>query len=603
LADSSPVEAQHRPEWTRADSLFLAALLAVTFLCYLPALGYDFVYDDRLLILKNPQLLSWRFVPQFFREHFVAPVFPQAPANYYRPLLLIWMLLNRQVWGTSAAGWHLAAIALHLVVTAGVYLVAQRIRPGRDAAIAASIFALHPVHVECVAWVMGMTESFGATFLLASFLCYLRARDEIRRSRWWYYGSVAFFVCAVLAKENMIVLPALLLAWEWFLGSEAANSSGARTWIRRGWRSLLPAIPHFTVAAVYLALRVAVLGALSHASLALPLSTLFATLPRVIASYGRLLIWPAGLSAFYDVPYVTSFASRGFVVPLVVTVVALAALAVWSWKSRRAGFAAVWMLVPLLPLLNLTVFPEGEIVHDRYLYLPSMGFALLAGMAIGHLSEKLTRPRHELSKRLAISGLLLGLLGAGTCYYREFWKDNVTLFARGVAIAPENNLAANNLADEFVDRGNYEEAVPLYQQILARKPGYAMAVYNLGFCYYKLGRLDQAEHFLGRAVMLDPGDPDAYIYLGMTYLKIGRTDLAEPAVRHAIALRPGGRGFHLALGVILKERGESEQALAEFRAELAAYPGETTALAQIQELDRRLQDSQTRHPSTLSVRR
>ena len=589
MAVSSPVQSPERLAWTRADWIFLAALAGVTFLCYLPALGYDFVYDDRLLILKNPQLLAWRFVPVFFREHFIAPVFPSAPANYYRPLLLIWMLLNRQVWGVSAAGWHLTAIALHLAVTAEIFLAARRILRGRFAAgAAAAVFALHPVHVECVAWVMGMTESFSAAFLLGSLLCYLRARDQVPRSRWWYSASVSLFACALLAKENMIVLPALLVAWELFLGPASGGAADARAFIRRSLQSLRPAIPHFIIAALYLGVRLLVLGALSHAAIALPLATQLATLPVTVFSYFKLLVWPVGLSAFYDVPYVTSFASRGFVLPLFGDVVALALLGAWALKSRRAGFAAVWLLVPLLPLLNLTVFPNGEIVHDRYLYLSSMGFALLAGLALGAIPEKPSDTRGELSARLIVSGVLLGVLGGATCYYRSFWRDNMTLFARGVQIAPLNNIAANDLANELVARGKYEDALPLYQRILARDPTYAMSVYNLGLCYYNLGRLDQAERYLSQAGELSPNDPEAYIHLGMTYLKMSRLDAAEQAVRRALSLDPHGRGYHFALGVILEQSGELKGALAEFRAELANYPGEPAAAAQAQELERRL---------------
>jgi protein O-mannosyl-transferase len=577
---------------SRAEWIFLAVLVAATALCYLPALGYQFVYDDRLLILRNPQLLSWRFVPLFFREHFIAPVFPQAPANYYRPLLLIWMLANHQVWGTSAAGWHLTSLLLHLVVTAEVFLVARRVLPGRfSAAAAAAVFALHPVHVECVAWVMGMTESFAAVFLLASLLFYLRARENGWHSRAWYAGSIFLFACALLAKENMIVLPAILVAWEWFLGPARAEGAEPSGIIRRAGRSLVPVLPHGLVAAVYLGVRLAVLGALSHAAVTLPLTTLLATLPRVVSSYFRLLVWPAGLSAFYDVPYVASFASRGFWLPLVAVVLALAALAAWASKSRCAEFAAVWLLAPLLPLLNLTVFPRGEIVHDRYLYLPSMGFALLVGLALGAIPEKRGNKRGELSARVILTGVLLGVLGGTTCYDRGFWKDNATLFARGVAVAPENDLAANNLASVFVERGRCDEAVPIYQRILARDPDYAMAVYNLGFCDYQLGRLEDAARYLAHAVALSPDDADASIYLGMTYLKMGQMDRAEPALRRAIALDPNGRGFHLALGVLLTERGELKDALEEFRSELANYPGEPAAAGQVRQLERRLHSS------------
>jgi protein O-mannosyl-transferase len=582
-------------EWTRTEWLLLASILAGTFLCYAPALGYEFVYDDRLLILKNPQILSWRFVPHFFLENFIAPAYPHAPAVYYRPVLLVWMVLNAKIWGMHPPGWHFTAIALHLIVIVEVYILARKLMGSRfAAAVAAGVMALHPVHVECVAWVMAEAEPLAASLMIGSLLLYLHTRAHPARRAAWMAASLTLFALAVLIKENSLVLPGLIFACEWFWdgthsGGSVSGTSLVERWWRRGLASFLRSAPHLAVAFAYLALRIAVLKTLGHAVTPLSLATHLATLPLVLSRYLRILLWPAGLSVFYDVPYVTHLTLTEFFLPLAAVAAAIALLAWWGTKSPAAGFAAVWLGLPILPVLDLPVFYHGEIVHDRYLYLPSVGFALLVALAFERAGKPAAAPKPTAGWRVVAAIALIAVLGAGTCYDRQFWRNNLTLFERGMAIAPGNNIAANNLANELVDRGRYDDALGIYHQVLARDPSYWPANYNAGYCYYRVGRLNDAEQFLARAAALDPSDADTFVYLGLTYLKMNRLELAASAVGHAIALDPRGRGYHFALGMILRNQGDLEQARTEFQAELANYPDEAAAARELQQLDRRRQ--------------
>ena len=147
--------------WNRLDTLVagLEALLVV--LVYARTLRFEFVLDDIPLILKNPLvLIPWRTIPRFFTEGYFDRIFPDSPANDYRPLLSVWLLVNQRLWGFSPAGWHLTAILLLALVTLGVYALGRRLfQDRRQAAIAGALFALHPVHVECAAWVIGTDNS------------------------------------------------------------------------------------------------------------------------------------------------------------------------------------------------------------------------------------------------------------------------------------------------------------------------------------------------------------------------------------------------------------------------------------------------------------
>jgi protein O-mannosyl-transferase len=568
--------------------MFLAALLGVTFLCYLPALGYSFVYDDRTLLLNNPAFLTWRSVPDFFLKDFTSVAIPVAPAVYYRPVLLIWMLVNTKIWGAHPMGWHFTAIALHLAVTAEVYALARRLLPSRFAAgVAAGVFALHPLHVECVAWIMAEAEQLSAVFLLASLFAYFRTREDPRRKKAWWGLSLGLFTLGLLIKEAVIMLPALIAAYAWFYDDEAGEGAppAAARWKKRAQAGLQGAAPYLAVVALYLAVRISILKGLGHVNTPMSLSTFLATIPLALFRYVKLLLWPVGLSVCYDVPYVHHLDFRYFFFPLLTVLLFSALLVAWAFRNRARAFAAVWLILPLLPALDFPVFFRSEFVHDRYLYLPSVGFAILVGSVFAWLAARASKPGRRSPWPVAGAAVLLGLLAAGTCYARRFWKDDWTLFHRAVQIAPHNVMALHDLGDQYAARGEYQTALGLYRQVLAEYPAYWESAFNAGYCLYKLGRLEEAEGYFKRAFGSDSEDPEVCIYYGMTSFRLGRLDQAEALVRRAVALRPKGRGYHLALGVIFRQKGDLDQARQEFRAELANYPDEAAAARQIQELE------------------
>src|SRR6266568_4754303 len=173
--------------WTRVDTSLAGLQVFLIALVYARALQFDFVLDDFPLILHNPLVLaSWRSIPRFFAEGYFDRIFPNAPPNDYRPILSVWLLVNQKLWGFNPAGWHLAPIFLLSVVTLGVYVLARRIFGDRGLAfLTALVFALHPTHVETTAWIIGMNESLMAAPFMASFLCYLKARDGGSRRVGW----------------------------------------------------------------------------------------------------------------------------------------------------------------------------------------------------------------------------------------------------------------------------------------------------------------------------------------------------------------------------------------------------------------------------------
>lgn len=586
---------------TTSQRLVIAIVLALTFAAYIGTLGYEFVYDDRGQIVDNRFIRSWHYVPRYFAGHSWNHMYPHLMGNYYRPVFLIWSLINYALFGLNAFWWHLAGVALHVTVTLFVYLFAQRLLEDQFAAgIAAIIFGLHPVHIEAVAWVSGATESLLAIFFIPAFLSYLNWRkaggklaevasanedDLVARSQkhWkWFAASLVLYCLAMFAKETALVLPMLVCGYEWIHGS---RGTGLRGQFNRARRALLVAAPYLALTCVYLFIRSLALAGLSHTVTPLPKSSILLTWPSLIWFYVKLLFWPVGLSAFYDTPYVTEPDFANFYLPCLAVIMIGIALWMWARRSKEVAFASFLLLLPVLPLLNLSVFIQGEIAHDRYLYLPSIGFSMMTALALRRINfgqaKLFSQPALQVVSVLALAALL----GFATATQNLYWANGLLLYYRGVTIAPNNDIAKNNLANEMLERGMYEEAVNLYTQVIDRNPDYWLANYNLGYAYYNLGMFEEAEKRFTRALQTNRLDPDEFARLSLTQMKLGRLDDAEATICRAIQIRPDAPAYHYQLGVILKKKGNLQGALDEFRAELVNDPDQAAARDQIRDIE------------------
>src|SRR5262249_42857830 len=183
--------------------VMLRVALVLTFLAYVRTVTFDWVFDDHYQVTMNPWLDSWGSLKQIFTLHSWAFSDFTMPAKFYRPMYLVWLLLNNQIFHGTPAWFHLAGVALHLVVVYLAYLTARRLL-GNDwlAAVAALIFGLHPTKVESVAWVAGLTEVVLSAFFFGTVLAYLRWRQTDGRPAKWLWISVACFAGAIFSKET-----------------------------------------------------------------------------------------------------------------------------------------------------------------------------------------------------------------------------------------------------------------------------------------------------------------------------------------------------------------------------------------------------------------
>jgi len=583
---------------SRTSAGFLVALvLSLTFVAYSGVIRYEFVLDDTALIVENPAVHSWQFLPRYFTRSLWGFENPNLPGNYYRPVFYFWLRLNHMLFGLNPAGWHLTTLGMHLVVTLLVYLLAARVLRERLAAIfAAAIFGLHPIHIEAVAWVCGVTDPLEAALFLGSLLCFLKSRDRELRSRAWMAASLVLYGFAILAKESAAVLPLIIVAYKWLYGCPGEGDPGARPHGGRIVRAFRTAVPYLGLTAIYVLMRVRVVKGLTHTMTEMPLTTVFFTAPSVLWFYVKHMVWPFGLSAFYDPPYVIRIDVSNFAVPATALAILVGGLGWWARRNREAAFAALLLAAPVLPLLNFRVFLEGEIAHDRYMYLPSVGFAILCALGWRRLKFGSLRIFGQPGIQVLLTVMIGGVLGVATAYQSVYWADNLVLYSHGLKVAPNNALAKINLANLAVKRGYYAAAAKLYQQVLERRPNLWLANYNLGYAYYRQGKLEEAERSIIQATEANPLNAQEFLALGIIRAERGRPDQGERDIRRAIELAPDGANNHYALGLVLKARGDLAGALSEFKAELANNPEQSAAREQVAEIEARIHSTEPQNP-------
>jgi tetratricopeptide (TPR) repeat protein len=318
--------------------------------------------------------------------------------------------------------------------------------------------------------------------------------------------------------------------------------------------------------------------------------------------YLKQWLLPLRLSEFYDLPLRDRWDLLHVAAPLAV----LAALAAALWYFRRhlgereLAFALVAVAAPLLPALNLSLFARGELVLDRYAYLPGLGAALIVALAVHPFFRG--RPVFRMPQGMLLVTLALLLpLSYSTANASSYWVNDFVLFEHAHRMAPENATARNNYAVQIARHGDPGTALAILEKLAKERPDYYLASYNLGRLLYEVNLVPAAEHYLQQAKKIDPQMPDAYMQLGMIYMRTGRTAEAESHFRSAVALRPRDPKLRFALGVVLARPGNCDAARAEFARALALQPGFPRAQEQSDQCDREASPEEPRTASAKSA--
>lgn len=410
-----------------------------------------------------------------------------------------------------------------------------------------------------------MTDLEMTFFYVLTFWCFLRA-GELRGGRrlWMQVAMTASFLLAIFSKEQALTLPLLAAIYDQFYREGRAAIARTEKFLRQG--------PLWLVFLGYILMRVRLLGAVAHSTGLHQLTTqetLFSGL-ALMGQYLAKLFWPAHLSAFYVFQASTGlFQARVLAGLVALALCAMVFVALWN-RARPASFGILWLLVTLLPVLNAN-WLGAYVFAERYFYLPSVGFCLVAGWAGAALWR--SAAGHQTVFWRATAACLL----AGLCVLRIVtrvpdWRDDITLFTRSLAAEPNDYRLHDALGIAYWIRGKSEGAEREWRETLRLEPNSVQTLDSLGALEAQQQRFDQAIPLLEQALRLDPNNANAHLDLGAVYAETGKLDRAEEHFRAAVLLSPMNFNAHNLLGKLYFDSKRLAEAEQQFRQSLQCEP-------------------------------
>ena len=545
-----------RPRGMRAPAA-VCLLLALTIAAVFWPLGAsEFInFDDTVYVTDNDAVRSGLSLAG------VRWAFLTTDGSNWHPATWLSHMLDAELFGLNAGAHHAVNVAIHALNAVLLFLVLRGMTGAlwRSAAVAA-LFALHPLHVESVAWVSERKDVLSAFFWLATMAAYLRyvGRPGVRS----YLPVAGLFAIGLMAKPMVVTLPgALLLLDYWPLGRFRTPGASPS-------RVLAEKIPLLGLAALSSAVTLYAQrrGGVVQSLRMLPFVD---RLENAVVSFGDYLaatLWPARLAIFYPLP---KLGHPGWQVAAATAVLALLVIgAVYAARKFPAGFVGVsWTLGTLVPVIGLVQVGD-QARADRYTYLPLIGLFI----AIAWGTHALL-PRWRAAK--ALTALIVLTAFAVTSRVQVgYWRDSATLFTHARAVAPESAVVENNLGMALSGRGDVAGAAFHFQQALRLKPDLAAAHFNLGLLLMRSDRAAEAETLFKRAVELDPHSAEIRSGLGHLLERQGRHEEAIVHLSRAVQIRPGDADANNNLGVALARSGRLAEAGEYFSRAVKIAPGE-----------------------------
>jgi tetratricopeptide (TPR) repeat protein len=589
--EPAPPKSTWRSPWVE---LGLAGLILIV---YAQVRHFQFVnWDDPTYVTENTTVLgglSWS-------SAWWALTTDHPP--YWHPITWLSHLLDVTLFGVDAGSHHVMSLALHVLNTWALFWLLRRMTgsSGRSLAVAA-IFAVHPLHVESVAWIAERKDVLSTSFLFVGFWAYIR---YVARPSWLRYCGVGLaFALALMAKPMVVTFPLLLLLLDyWPLGRVRMAAAGTgSTWSQLVLEKV-PLVLMGIAASVITILRQAHVGALATLDTLSPIGRI----ERAGISYVHYVgaaIWPARLAAFYP-------PEPGEPAAVAIAVIGLVLVSGVVYSARRFRYLLVgwcWFLVGLAPVIG--VLQAGEQARaDRFMYVPLVGLLIVAVWGGSELARAWRIPAPVPAVAAA---LVVFALTAAARIQAATWSDSVSLWQHAIAATSGNYKAYENLAQAKRALGRLEEARLDYQSALAlapsdsphysavlhddvglvlaleqrtseaaeefatavrQDPSLAEAQLNLADAMAKQGRLSEAFDHFSAAIRLEPRLAEAYVGLGNLLLGQSRLSEAQQRFSDALGINPDLADARNGLGAVLTETGHSDQAIAELTEALRLRP-------------------------------
>lgn len=540
----------------------------------------SFVYDDLFQVVNNPWLRDPHSLGQIFSTG--AWGFNATETNYYRPLMHVLYMLTYAFCGLEAWGYHLVNIVFHALNSVLAFLIAAEVagKAGSDRTglntyfpfITGTVFALHPVHTEAVAWIGGIPDlSFSFFFLLSLYLYMLAGTKERSSVPLLLAASVGSFFMAMLCKEPAVMLLLVILLHDLLFNRSSLNFSFC---VRRY-------CSYFLIFLVYFVLRWNALDGFSpvnkHADLSLFQSLL--NIFPLLTKYVSLLLFPLNLNAWHAFhPLKNLYDSQVWVALAVVF--SLSAFSLYVAKtSKILFFSLCFFIIPLLPALYIPGTGENPFA-ERYLYLPSLGFALLFSLLMGKLSSV---PSYGRVIALFLVPAICLFYAAQTFSRNYDWKDDLTFWSVTAKKSPQEPLPRYNLGAALERQGNLDAAMEQYRQAIALQPA-SVAHRALGHAYYLKGRKNEAAREYAKALELDPENSELQNETGIVLMETGRPDQAVDHFLKAVELVPDNPELRYNLAMALRKNNRIPEAIDQLQTAVRLDPSQAVFRNALQKL-------------------
>jgi tetratricopeptide (TPR) repeat protein len=551
------------PPTSRRLLLWLSVgLIAADVAVYAPVRRHDFVYfDDQYYVTENPMVaagLTWRGVVWAFTT---------GHAANWHPLTWLSHMLDVQLYGMHAGGHHLTNLVLHIVNTLLLFGVLQRMTgaTGRSGFVAA-LFAVHPLHVESVAWVAERKDVLSTLFWMLTLWSYVSYVRQPRRGR--YVLVIVLFALGLLAKPMLVTLPFVLLLLDYWplgrvtlAGAAVADRGGPRASPPRTvWLHLLrEKLPLFALAAASSVVTF-VVQRQGRSVVGLDVVPVMFRAENVVVSYATYIgnmLWPVRLAAFY--PFATSIAAWRVIGAAVLLAAACAAV---LRAGRRRPYLLVgwlWYIGTLVPVIGLVQVGNQQMA-DRYTYVPLIGLFIIVAWGAADVLAGLPYGRIALTTAAAV--VLAGCATAARGQVNT-WANSVTLWQRAVDVTRDNFFAHRGLADQLAEQGQLDEAIAHSFEVVRLRPRWADAHLTLGNTLSRAGRIDEAAAEYSEALRLRPDFEEAHNGLGVVLIREGKHTEAIAHFVEAAHLKPEFADAHHNLALALAEQGRLDEAIPE----------------------------------------
>jgi tetratricopeptide (TPR) repeat protein len=570
------------------NTLVCVLLCVATLATFWPVVRCDFInFDDPIYVVENPAVqagLTWKAV---------AWAFTTDRAGNWHPLAWLSHMLDVQLFGLNPGGHHLTSLLLHAANTLLLFFLLKQITGALwRSAFVAALFALHPLHVESVAWVSERKDVLSTFFFLLTLLAYARYAERAaakvrslrskvqgsghgsngRSPRLWYLAALFFFALGLMSKPMLVTLPFLLLLLDyWPLQRLELKTQGLNF---KMWLPLLiEKLPFFALSAASCIVTFvaqknggAVAG-LTHLSL----STRGLNALASYALYLSKTIWPADLAIFY--PYSLSrlpeLAAESLVVLAGISILAFINLRKRPWLA--VGW--LWYLGTLVPVIGI-VQAGVQSMADRYTYIPLIGIFIGITWAVADLTAAWPRRKLVLA---AAALIVMGVCGWLASFQVRQWKNSETLFRRALAVTTDNMIAHNSMGIVLAAQGKKDEAAIHFAEAVRIQPDYWQALGNLGLSLVRQGKLEEGMSYCRAALAINPRFANAHFDLGLALTTKGRLQEAVSEYEAACQLDPGAVNFRIALAEALAKVGKTNEAAGCFQEALKLQPNSAEA--------------------------